>query len=92
MLAFIPGLIKGWAANQAWLCFAILFYFCFAVMASEKPGLPGNLAIAESLAIMVLFIAAMLYGRWQGRADWLSAQTDQTDLVNQSKPTDAHPC
>ncbi len=65
---FIPGLIRRRYRTASLLCFVLLLYFMVAV---HSLFTPGNL-LAETVAmgsIVSLFVASMLYSRWQQRAD-----------------------
>ncbi len=69
LLILIPGLIQSKHRAGSWLCFVLLLYFTVYCV---ELGIPGN-QIAESLAmtlIVTLFATAMLYARWQQRADY----------------------
>lgn len=67
LLLFLPGLWRGSFRIYVWLCFALLIYFLLAV---ERVAQPGR-AVADGVelaAIVLLFVSAMMFGRWQARA------------------------
>lgn len=68
LLGFLPGLVKAHFRAGSWLCFVLLMYF---VGFTAQLGIPGN-AWGESVALFLtvtLFVSAMMYARWQQRAD-----------------------
>ncbi len=68
LLGFFPGLIKAQFRTGSWLCFLLLLYFSGFTLAA---GMPGN-TLGDALAIgltVSLFISAMLFSRWQQRAN-----------------------
>ena len=67
LLLFAPGIIAGQARTYAWFCFILMLYFCDTVItAFAVPHALGYLGIAESLAVVVLFSAAMYAAKWYG--------------------------
>ena len=66
-LCLIPGLFKGWPANQGILCIVATAYFSRAVINSFHEGFQGIFAAIEAVWLAGLFVTAMLYARWQGR-------------------------
>ena len=75
LLCFLPGLIKAHFRAGSWLCFVLLMYF---VGFTAQLGIPGNLW-GESVALFLtvtLFISAMMYARWQQRADQGASNND----------------
>ncbi len=63
---FIPGIIRDNLRSYIWLCFVCLLYFMrlvVAVFATEG----GALAITGTVAVVILFISAMMYVRWRAR-------------------------
>jgi uncharacterized membrane protein len=66
LLGFLPALWRGGYRAYLWLCFVLLMYFVMAtvrVVAAEA-------VMAQYLELMctvVLFCAAMLYGRWRAQ-------------------------
>lgn len=66
LLIFLPGMLQDRLRSFIWLCFVLLLYFMrLVVVLFENPGAP--LAVIGMLAVVVLFIAAMLYVRWRAR-------------------------
>lgn len=64
LLVFLPGLARGAWKTYMWLCFALMIYFCMTV--TELFGPHKELTDAlELVAISVVFVAAMFYGRWR---------------------------
>ncbi|WNO09664.1 DUF2069 domain-containing protein [Teredinibacter sp. KSP-S5-2] len=64
--ALLPGLIRNHYRSYSWLCFALLFYFIFAV----ERSFVSTANIYDYLFLMLtvlLFIATMMTGRWQQR-------------------------
>lgn len=65
LIVFMPALIRHWLRACAWLCFILLFYFLLAVnVAMTCSSLATGL---EVVSVVVLFVATMLYIRWQSR-------------------------
>lgn len=74
LLLFVPGVLRDNLRSYIWLCFVSLGYFMALV--ERLFAQPGSiLAIVGMVAVVVLFMAAMLYVRW--RAQELRAQGDQ---------------
>lgn len=66
LLIFLPGMLKDNLRSYIWLCFVCLLYFIALV--ERLFAQPGSvLAISGTVAVVVLFIAAMLYVRWRAR-------------------------
>lgn len=65
LLAFLPGIMKRNLRSHIWLTFVLLFYFLGAV--STAFACTSVLSVVEVLLIVELFIAAMLYVRWQAK-------------------------
>ena len=66
LLLFLPGMLRDRLRSYIWLCFVCLLYFIAQV--ERLFALPGNaLAITGTVAVVALFIAAMLYVRWRAR-------------------------
>ncbi len=66
LLVFLPGMLKDNLRSFIWLCFVLLLYFMRLVVALfEDPAAP--LAVIGMLAVVVLFIASMLYVRWRAK-------------------------
>lgn len=66
LLAFAPTIIKGTPRGHAWLCFALMFYFIFAVLNAVSPA-TFIVGTAACILIGILFTSAMMYARWQSR-------------------------
>ena len=60
-----PGILRGGPRSGIWLCFLLLGYF--AVSVAGLFGCATWLAWAEMVVIVVLFIASMLFSRWQAK-------------------------
>lgn len=71
LIGFTPAVIKGTPRPHAWLCFVLLLYFLGAVVTATQPHL-AVVGWVESLLLVVLFTAAMMFARWQSQ--WLRAQ------------------
>lgn len=66
LLLFVPGMLKDRLRSFIWLCFISLLYFISLV--ERLFALPGSLlAQTGMVAVVVLFVAAMLYVRARGR-------------------------
>lgn len=63
-IALLPGMLKRRWRTYAWLCFIVLLYFMNATLALFSPG---RLVIDWfiMLAVVSVFIAAMLFIRWR---------------------------
>jgi len=66
LLIFLPGMLRDKLRSYIWLCFISLLYFTrLVVNLFAEPG--SALAIAGMVAVVTLFIAAMMYVRWRAR-------------------------
>ena len=66
LMIFLPGMLRNNLRSFIWLCFVLLLYFMRLVIALfESPTDP--LAITGMAAVVVLFVAAMMYVRWRAR-------------------------
>ena len=66
LLLFLPGILKDRLRSFIWLCFISLLYFITLV--ERLFAVPGSLlSQAGMVAVVVLFITAMLYVRARGR-------------------------
>jgi uncharacterized membrane protein len=66
LLLFLPGMLKDNLRSYIWLCFVCLLYFIALVeRLFAEPG--SALAITGTVAVVVLFTAAMFYVRWRAR-------------------------
>lgn len=66
LLVFIPGMLADRLRSYIWLCFVCLMYFMSAVLRIfAQPQDP--VTIIGLIAIVTLFISAMLYVRWRAQ-------------------------
>ena len=66
LLIFLPGMLRDRLRSYIWLCFVCLLYFMrLVVNLFAEPG--STLAIVGTVAVVTLFIAAMMYVRWRAR-------------------------
>ena len=66
LLIFLPGMLQDRLRSYIWLCFICLLYFMRLVVSLfAEPG--SALAIVGTVAVVTLFIAAMMYVRWRAR-------------------------
>jgi uncharacterized membrane protein len=66
MLLFVPAILKNALRGIAWMCFLLLGYFIAAV---QGVAICPSAGVGFELAmIIVLFVAAMLAIRFQGRS------------------------
>lgn len=66
LLIFLPGLVRRAPRSIIWLCFVSLMYFIGGV--ENLFATPGSiLAWFGMLCVITVFIAGMLYVRWQSR-------------------------
>lgn len=64
LLLFLPGMLADRLRSYIWLCFVCLMYFMSAVL--RIFALPQDpVTIAGLVAIVTLFISAMMYVRWR---------------------------
>jgi uncharacterized membrane protein len=66
LLIFIPGMIRDNLRSYIWLCFVLLLYFMRLVVALFADP-TGPLGITGMVAVVFLFISAMMYVRWRAR-------------------------
>lgn len=77
LLVVVPGALRDHLRSMVWLSFVSLLYFLMAVQRIFAE--PHSLrAIVELLAVIVLFLSAMLYVRYRAR-DLRSAQPAAAD-------------
>jgi uncharacterized membrane protein len=77
LLLFLPGMRKDNLRSYIWLCFVCLGYFMLLVQrVFAQPD--DVLVIGGLVAVVLLFIAAMLYVRWRARE--LRGQGAQNEL------------
>ena len=66
LLLFLPGMLRDNLRSFIWLCFVCLGYFL--ILVQRMFAQPDSLLVAGGLlAVVLLFIAAMLYVRWHAR-------------------------
>ncbi len=66
LMLFLPGMLKDNLRSFIWLCFVCLLYFI--VLVQRLFLVPDDtLAVVGTVAVVVLFISAMLYVRWRAR-------------------------
>jgi uncharacterized membrane protein len=66
LLLFLPGMLKNKLRSYLWLCFVSLLYFL--VLVERLFASPDSLlAITGMIAVVNLFIGAMLFVRWRAR-------------------------
>ena len=66
LLLFLPGMLKDNLRSVIWVCFVCLGYFLILVQRMfAEPDNP--LVVIGMAAVVVLFIATMLYVRWRAR-------------------------
>jgi uncharacterized membrane protein len=66
LLIFLPGMLRDRLRTYIWLCFVSLLYF--TALVERLFAMPGNiLAATGTVAVVTLFIAAMMYVRWRAR-------------------------
>lgn len=64
LLVFLPGMLRDRLRSYIWLCFVSLGYF--ALLVERLFAIPGSpLAILGMAAVVLLFVATMLYVRWR---------------------------
>lgn len=66
LLAFLPAMLRQNVRAHAWLCFVLLFYFLTSVPVAF--ACTDVVTVFEVSAVVVLFVATMLYIRWRSRA------------------------
>ena len=66
LLIFLPGMLRNNLRSYLWLCFVCLLYFL--VLVERLFAQPNSfLAVTGMVAVVVLFIASMLFVRWRAR-------------------------
>lgn len=66
LVIFLPGMLQDQLRSYIWLCFVLLLYFMRLVVALfEAPDSP--MAITGMVAVVILFISAMMYVRWRAQ-------------------------
>ena len=66
LLLLMPAVISGDARLLSWLCFILMFYFCFYVVHAFYPAPANYVALVRIFLLTGLFISAMLVIR-QGK-------------------------
>jgi uncharacterized membrane protein len=66
LLLFLPGLLRGSWKSHLWLCFVVMVYFMMAISELFDPR-HGAADWLELVAIVVLFVASMMFSRWRQR-------------------------
>ncbi|GAB5450710.1 MAG: hypothetical protein Hals2KO_10380 [Halioglobus sp.] len=79
---FLPGMRRDNLRSYIWLCFVCLGYFMILVQRLfVEPASP--LLIIGMVAVVLLFIGAMVYVRWRARE--LREQRERSQLVGESQ-------
>lgn len=68
LLVFIPAVVSGDARQLSWLCFVLMFYFCFYVVHAFYPPPANYLAWLRLFLLCGLFLFALLAIRANNRA------------------------
>ena len=72
LLLFLPGMRRDNLRSYIWLCFICLGYFLILVQrVFAQPD--SVLVISGLVAVVILFVAAMMYVRWRARELRLSS-------------------
>lgn len=74
LLAFVPSLFKSHPRPYIWLCFVILFYFCFGILSAVDGSLLGLLLTLLSSG---LFCSSMLFARWKSLLNGIERDAKQ---------------
>jgi len=78
LLIFLPGMVKNNLRSYIWLCFVSLLYFIALV--ERLVARPENTVAAVGLlAVVTLFIAAMLFVRWRAREIKAAAEAGESE-------------
>lgn len=64
LLILLPGLWLNKLRSYIWLCFIVLFYFTQSVVESFL-SLGAHMDLAITVATTIIFLAAMLYVKWE---------------------------
>ncbi|MGK2914340.1 MAG: DUF2069 domain-containing protein [Porticoccaceae bacterium] len=83
LLLFLPGMVRRQPRSFAYLCFVALLYFTVIVTNLFKPGSPSSDVVAL-IAVVTLFVAAMLFSRWQ-KANATSSQEQPPESTHETK-------
>jgi len=60
LLLFAHAVIQGEPRQLTWLCFVLLFYFCFYVVQAFYPWPVNGIAALRITALVLVFVSAML--------------------------------
>ena len=60
LLLFTHAVIRGEPRQLTWLCFVLLFYFCFYVVQAFYPWPVNGIAALRITALALVFISAMV--------------------------------
>ncbi len=67
LLLFLPWMLRNNLRSFLWLCFVSLGYFI--VLVQRQFAQPGNSLVTLGLvAVVALFVSAMLFVRWRARS------------------------
>lgn len=66
LLLFTHAVIQGEPRQLTWLCFVLLFYFCFYVVQAFYPWPVNGIAALRITALTFVFLSAMLLIRGGG--------------------------
>ncbi|MBN0986613.1 DUF2069 domain-containing protein [Amphritea pacifica] len=78
LLLFYPVILKKHLRGHIWLCFFITVYFMHSVTLAMSAHSSATLALAETLLVASLFIAAMMFARWQSQLNKLRNSASQS--------------
>jgi len=81
LLLFYPAILKEQLRGHIWLCFLITVYFMHSVTIAMSAHSSAVLALAETLLVTTLFIAAMMFARWQSQLNKLRNSTPQNSTA-----------
>ncbi|MBR9867287.1 MAG: DUF2069 domain-containing protein [Oceanospirillales bacterium] len=81
LLLFYPAILKKHLRGHIWLCFFITVYFMHSVTIAMSAHSSAVLALAETLLVTTLFIAAMMFARWQSQLNKLRDSTPQNNTA-----------
>lgn len=91
-ILLVPGLIRGWPANQGALCIVALVYFSRAVINSFYEDERGLYAAFTAVLLAALFVSSMYYARWQGRTYMeTAARIKKEEQLGEAEATDEMP-
>lgn len=67
LLFFLPAVVAGDGRQLSWLCFVLMFYFCFYVVHAFYPPPASWLAWLRLTLLVALFVCALLAIRAEQR-------------------------